>query len=111
MKIQLTKLELLEIMSAHFRQKVTEVVISKSNAAYDDLMLRMGREMEMDGLTDRVVMEPTNKIRAIKALRTVTGLGLFEAKVSVENWPKYVAVLKAEGRHPIVQPSPEIKFK
>jgi len=112
MQIRVTKVELLEIMSAHFGREITEVVIAKPPAAYEAFLNKLEKEMQIDHLTEAVLFEPHHKIPAIKALRgLVPSYGLGDAKWVIENWMQWSAFFKSKGRIPNIKGSFSDGFK
>lgn len=99
MKITVTKLELLSILSSHFNREITECTISK-NTGPCKIELRFAKELKLSEITQSSI-SGANKILAIKALRTVNpGMGLAEAKWAVENWEKWIGFVRTKGRAP-----------
>lgn len=106
MKIEITRAELLEILTAHFNRNVTECVISKlSNTFYKKIEQALIKELNMPfgkNLTQSAFTSQ-NKIPAIKALRVIVGgdrLGIGEAKWAVENWDAWRKYLTKNGKLP-----------
>ena len=103
MKIKVTKAELLAIVSKTLGFEVTEVVIAKpANTVWTDFLTKLAKEMCL-GYADAETIKPEHKIPAIKALRTLTGYGLAEAKWAVENWSAYSKAFIKYGRPPIIE--------
>lgn len=88
MKINLSRKELLSILSSRFGYEVTDYTITKEPRYVENLTIRMEHMNAWPIRAD-------NKIACIKALRTeVPNMGLAEAKWAIENWPQWSAAAK-----------------
>ena len=88
MKLNLSRKELLVILSSRFGFEVTDYTITKDNRWLENVTVRMER-------VGAFPIRADNKIAAIKALRTeVANMGLAEAKWAVENWSVWSAAAK-----------------
>lgn len=106
MKINLTKSELLAILSDHFKHGITDVSIAKPENNES-----LGNRIERGMSREFSVMPPVigRKIEAIKYLREVvstiegvyTTLGLKEAKDAIENWDTWIQFVKENNRFPV----------
>ena len=106
MKVTLTKLELLQILTAHFNITVTDLVISKNyTGIVNNFLGKMAKELGLATVPEHG-FSPEQKIPAIKALRNVTkdgGMyGLAEAKWAVENWPRFIKEYTRLGHLPVL---------
>lgn len=104
MKIQISKTELLEIMSKHFNMAVSEVVISKSPTLHLKIRENLGKALRHEvTLTEKCLNNGPHKIPAIKALRELNpGMGLADAKFAIENWDKWIGFIQEKGRIPTI---------
>jgi len=96
MKVTVTKIELLSILTEHFRHPVTECVISKeSSRLWSHIECAMTKEV------GAVRFSSDKKISAIRSLRAlVDNMGLFESKWAIENWKEWIAFVKKNDRVP-----------
>jgi len=98
MKIELTKTQLLDILSKHFNTSVNDVVISGSPIA--DILYS-----ELCGFNPE-----TDKLSAIKHLRqlivdkgwSTNMMNLVDAKWAVENLSRFIAFVRTNDRLPKV---------
>jgi ribosomal protein L7/L12 len=107
MKINISRKELLSILTKHFGEEVTECVIAKTNYLAEVLQNAMSKHFNcpidcIAGLT-----HSTDKISAIKYLREIEPkFGLFTAKAFIENWDKFIDMTRKLGRYPKVMNDP-----
>lgn len=112
MKIAVTKPELLQILSAHFNQDVTECTITKPIAILAKrIEAALCTKLGLKRVT-QTALSGSSKIPAIKIIREVIANnnnnnypGLAETKWAVENWERWIEFVRQNDRLPNYQGS------
>jgi ribosomal protein L7/L12 len=98
MKIHITKSELLAILTEHFKQKVDDITITKDvfllHKSVIDKMVAAGVKFYQNTVSGE------DKILAIRTLRGIHPYSLYDAKCAVEQWSKWINIVKRNGKFP-----------